>query len=200
MNKQIWFYVLPILFALVVGLNSTGAALVQPIVEAGAQSLEWTVVPSPTTNHLNAVAMVSIVDGWAMGDDGTILHWNGSNWKVVTSPTISRLNAVAMLSPVDGIVTHINKQLTDNPQILNESPYDKGWLFTIEPTTLRKNLKSLYFGEEAHNFISTERDKLFSMANEDMRISADGGESIADIFEGLEGKDWAEFVKVFLKT
>ncbi len=107
---------------------------------------------------------------------------------------------VQVLSPIDGVVSHINKQLVDNPELMNKSPYDEGWLFTIEPTKLRKNLKSLYYGEEAHSFISEEREKLFSMANDDMQISADGGESVEDIFEGLEGKDWAKFVKTFLKT
>ncbi len=107
---------------------------------------------------------------------------------------------VQVLFPVDGVITHVNKALLDNPELPNTSPYDEGWLFTIEPTNLRKNLKSLYYGEDAHTFISQEREKLFSMANDDMHISADGGESIEDIFDGLEGKDWAEFVKVFLKS
>ncbi len=105
-----------------------------------------------------------------------------------------------VLSPVDGIVTHINHRLLDNPELMNESPYNEGWLFTVEPTKLRKNLKGLYFGEDAHHFISEEREKLFAMANEDMQISADGGESVEDIFEELDEKDWAKFVKAFLKT
>jgi len=105
-----------------------------------------------------------------------------------------------VLSPVDGTVTHINHRLLDHPELVNESPYNEGWLFTVEPTKLRKNLKGLYFGDDAHSFITEEREKLFAMANEDMQISADGGESVEDVFEELDEKEWVKLVKAFLKS
>ena len=43
--------------------------------------------PSPTSLRLNVVDEISASDVWAMGDDGIILHWDGSNWSTVTSPT-----------------------------------------------------------------------------------------------------------------
>ena len=105
-----------------------------------------------------------------------------------------------VLSPINGIVTHINDQLSDNPDIVNESPYEKGWLFIVEPTKLRKNLKSLHYGEEAHKYMTEERERLFAMANDDLKIAADGGVSVEDIFEELEGENRAKFVKAFLRT
>lgn len=107
---------------------------------------------------------------------------------------------VQVLSPVDGVVTHINKELPEHPELMTASPYDEGWLCTIEPTSLRKNLKSLYYGEDARNFIRQERDKLFAMANDAMHTSANGDISVEDIFKNLEGKAWIEFAKVFLKS
>jgi len=38
------------------------------------------------------------------------------------------------------------------------------------------------------------------MAHEDFRVAADGGVSVEDISQELEGKNWAKFVKTFLKT
>jgi len=108
--------------------------------------------------------------------------------------------AAKVLSPMDGIVAHVNYKLQNQPDLTNESPYEKGWLFTIEPTRLRKNLKGLYYGQEAHNFINEEREKLFAMANEDFRVAADGGVSVEDISQELEGKNWTKFIKTFLKT
>jgi glycine cleavage system H lipoate-binding protein len=105
-----------------------------------------------------------------------------------------------VLSPIDGIVSHINNELLDQPELVNEFPYEKGWLFIIEPAKLRKNLKSLFYGEEAHKYLSEEREKLFSLANEDLRIAADGGVSVDDISGELKEKHWAKFVKIFLKT
>lgn len=36
-------------------------------------------------------------------------------------------------APVDGEVVAVNAALTDAPQTVNESPYDKGWLFRLRP-------------------------------------------------------------------
>lgn len=105
-----------------------------------------------------------------------------------------------VLSPIDGIVAATNDKLFDNPGLINESPFENGWLFVVEPTRLRKNLKGLYYGEDAHTFMNEERERLFSMAHDDLRIAADGGASVEDIFEELEGKNWAKVVKAFLKT
>jgi glycine cleavage system H protein len=35
-------------------------------------------------------------------------------------------------SPISGTITNINKQLEDNPEIINENPYDDGWLVEIK--------------------------------------------------------------------
>src|SRR5215216_1960186 len=84
----------------------------------------WKIVSSPNVgtgtygNRLNAVAVVSANDGWAVGfsphPSGTPLyirqtlieHWNGSKWSVVASPnptgkTWVVLNGVAALSAND---------------------------------------------------------------------------------------------------
>jgi glycine cleavage system H lipoate-binding protein len=105
-----------------------------------------------------------------------------------------------VLSPVDGIVSYVNDQLLDNPELLNKSPYEDGWLFIVEPTKLRKNLKGLHYGEEAHKFIGEERERLFDVTSDDLKVAADGGESVEDIFGELQGKDWAKIVKTFLRT
>ena len=105
-----------------------------------------------------------------------------------------------VLSPVDGIVSHVNHRLLDHPELINESPYQEAWVFIVEPTKLRKNLKGLYYGEEARRFLNEEKDKLFAMANEELRIVADGGESVTDIFSELKEEDRARLLKAFLRT
>ena len=109
-------------------------------------------------------------------------------------------DSAQLLSPIDGIVVGRNDQILKSPQLINGSPYEDGWLFVVEPTKLRKNLKQLHYGKEAHRFIQEEREKLFSIANEDLRIAADGGTSVEDIFGEFESKDWVVLVKTFLKT
>jgi len=70
-----------------------------PIANAEGAVLNWT---SPTTEHLHSVYMVSADDGWAVGEDGTIIRWDGTDWSTVTSPTMASLWSVFMVSSSDG--------------------------------------------------------------------------------------------------
>ena len=38
----------------------------------------------------------------------------------------------AVISPLTGIIIRINEDLDDTPEIINEEPYDKGWIYEIE--------------------------------------------------------------------
>lgn len=41
--------------------------------------------------------------------------------------------AADIYSPISGEVVEINEALLDNPQLVNEDPYGKGWLFRVRP-------------------------------------------------------------------
>ena len=42
--------------------------------------------------------------------------------------TVSELYA-----PISGKVVEVNEELADNPEFVNESPFDKAWMVVIEP-------------------------------------------------------------------
>lgn len=48
----------------------------------------------------------------------------------------SKKSVVDILSPFSGRVAIANRQLINNPALINQSPYDKGWLFTLETDDL----------------------------------------------------------------
>lgn len=41
--------------------------------------------------------------------------------------------AADVYCPISGEVVEINEALLENPQLINEDPYGKGWLFRIRP-------------------------------------------------------------------
>lgn len=45
--------------------------------------------------------------------------------------TVSELYA-----PISGKVVEINEDLSDNPEFVNESPYEKAWMIVIEPSDI----------------------------------------------------------------
>ena len=41
---------------------------------------------------------------------------------------------VGLPSPVTGTIVEVNKALERTPEVINEDPYDKGWLAVVEVT------------------------------------------------------------------
>jgi len=46
--------------------------------------------------------------------------------EVESTKTVSDL-----MAPISGTVTEVNSQLTDHPEILNQSPFEKGWILKV---------------------------------------------------------------------
>lgn len=40
-----------------------------------------------------------------------------------------------LYSPVSGTITEVNTEAVDNPEVVNQDPYGKGWLFKVEVTS-----------------------------------------------------------------
>ena len=53
-------------------------------------------------------------------------------------------------SPVGGEVLEINEKLLDEPEIINNSPYEEGWIFKIQPDDI-ESIKNLLTAEEYTN-------------------------------------------------
>jgi glycine cleavage system H protein len=63
-------------------------------------------------------------------------------------------------APVSGIVESSNQDLEDNPELINESPYEKGWMCKIKPSNLQEELKNLMKGESLIEFIKSEIERV----------------------------------------
>lgn len=59
--------------------------------------------------------------------------------------TVSELYA-----PISGTVVEVNEDLTDSPEFVNESPYEKAWMVVIEPTNM-SDVDNLMSAEEYEN-------------------------------------------------
>jgi glycine cleavage system H protein len=61
-----------------------------------------------------------------VGDEVTANETFGS---VESVKTVSELYA-----PVSGKVIEVNEDLSDNPEFVNESPFEKAWMIVVEPS------------------------------------------------------------------
>jgi glycine cleavage system H lipoate-binding protein len=108
---------------------------------------------------------------------------------------------VQVLAPIEGTVTHVNPAAIAHPEIINQEPYEEGWLFIVEPAHLKNDLKGLLFGPEANQWLLEEKDHLVQQIQTDIGATAlDGGMPAHDFSGHLNGKKWAHFVRRFLLT
>ncbi|NIR87006.1 glycine cleavage system protein H, partial [Candidatus Bathyarchaeota archaeon] len=58
--------------------------------------------------------------------------------------TVESVKAVSdLVAPLSGKIEQVNEEVSDKPELLNEDPYNKGWLLVISPTNLDAELKQL---------------------------------------------------------
>lgn len=77
-----------------------------------AQTTDINSVTSPTSVNLNSVFIVNNttetnnnlqeLNAWAVGDGGTIVHWDGNSWTTVSSPTSQNLYSVVFVNSTYG--------------------------------------------------------------------------------------------------
>lgn len=63
-------------------------------------------------------------------------------------------------APVSGKVESSNEALEDSPELINESPYGKGWIFKVSPTNLEQDLKNLMKTDNLTDFIKSEIERV----------------------------------------
>jgi len=64
--------------------------------------------------------------------------------------TVSELYA-----PISGKVVEINEELEDNPEYVNESPYEKAWMIVVEPSD-ESEIDDLLSDEQYQEFIDAD--------------------------------------------
>ena len=63
-------------------------------------------------------------------------------------------------APVSGKVEAVNETLEETPELVNESPYEKGWICKISPANLQEELKNLLTGNSLVEFIKSEINRV----------------------------------------
>jgi len=64
--------------------------------------------------------------------------------------TVESVKSVSdLVAPINGKIEEVNEEVVDNPQIINEDPYGKGWLIVVSPSNLDEDLKTLMNFEES---------------------------------------------------
>jgi glycine cleavage system H protein len=76
--------------------------------------------------------------------------------KGLVAATVESIKAVSeVYNPVSGTVIEVNKNLENSPEKINESPYDAGWLFKLNPTNLKEDIEHLLSSKQYLEYLSS---------------------------------------------
>lgn len=116
-------------------------------------------------------------------------------------------NLLRIYSPVSGEVVKANTRLISSPEILNEDPYESGWLCQVKPFKWVEETNTYYLAESATEWSVREIDRVkrflaASMtkysADPEKIILQDGGEIRDHPMDELPDKVWKDFQDNFL--
>ena len=60
----------------------------------------------------------------------------------------SQKTSIDLFSPISGTIEEINDMLENNPGIINQDPYDDGWIILLNPSDLEKEKLRLWSAEK----------------------------------------------------
>lgn len=113
--------------------------------------------------------------------------------------------AAPVAAPVDGVVASVNQPLAQRADALQSAPYDKGWICTLRPAHLARDLRHLLIDDESRRWLQGEVERLreFFAARpakslELGDLSPDGGQLTTGLLDKVDEETWDLFVDHFL--
>ena len=112
-------------------------------------------------------------------------------------------------SPISGEIVDCNLLLLEDPKLLNEDPYQQGWIYKIKPSRWIAETSSYYLAEEATNWSTKELERFKDFLATSVEryapdpskiILQDGGELIDQPLSELPAEVWQDFQRSFLGT
>jgi len=67
---------------------------------------------------------------------------------------------LSLYAPVSGVITKQNSTLISDTSLLNSSPYDRGWVYMIEPTNWFKEIQLLDIAGRYKDWLNTEFSRM----------------------------------------
>lgn len=116
-------------------------------------------------------------------------------------------HSLDVLSPVSGEVRQTNSELEKNPDLIQNDPYQLGWIYAIKPSNWKADTDSYYLAEDARNWAIQElerfKDFLAVSAAKIMPqpiglVLQDGGEIVEKPLSNFPQEVWNDFQNNFL--
>ncbi len=106
-----------------------------------------------------------------------------------------------LVAPVSGRVVQVNEHVEEDPDLINESPYEDGWVLKVKPTSLKENLRNLFSSDFARHWMKVLKHTFMNKyANEYALAMQDGGDLAPGFGMELSDEQWHEVTEEFFKN
>jgi len=112
-----------------------------------------------------------------------------------------------LYSPISGKIIFTNPLLFEQPELINEEPFDGGWICKIKPSNWQTETISYHLADDATDWTKNEIDKLkdfLALRTEkyspeaSMVIMQDGGELTDNLLSAMPAEIWVDFQREFM--
>lgn len=155
-----------------------------------------------------------------VGLDDLLVHLTGevqfsnlkkSGEKVKKGELLAEINQSGKLlkiySPISGEIIEANTQLANNPELLNQDPYVKGWMYKVKPISWVPDTNSYYLADDATIWATQELERFKDFLAQSVGkyspmpsnvVLQDGGELVDQPLSSLPNEVWQDFQTDFL--
>lgn len=108
---------------------------------------------------------------------------------------------IGMLSPVDGEVLAVNRAVADRPELLAESPYERGWLLQVRVPRPKVAFRNLLTGDLSRSWMTQAVERVRRMQAGDLGVvMPDGGVPVPGFMKQLDPEHWDVLARDFFLT
>jgi len=106
-----------------------------------------------------------------------------------------------MVSPTEGEVVAINEEVVNNPSLLRQDPYGRGWLVAVHVPDEESTTRNLVPKGLVREWMRESVERLYAhqptLAG---AVAADGGVPAEDLLRDMPGANWKELTGEFFLT
>jgi glycine cleavage system H lipoate-binding protein len=109
--------------------------------------------------------------------------------------------AAVMLAPAEGEIVAVNERAIENPNLVADDPYGKGWLLEIFSPDAEVSFRNLLSGSFAQRWMEESMSELRAMFAPSQPVTAlDGGTIVPKLGDDLTAEDWKEATERFFRS
>ncbi len=112
---------------------------------------------------------------------------------------------LCLKAPISGTIKSQNKELLSNSELLNNSPYEKGWVYMIEPSNWLVEIQFLSMWKKYNDWLKNEFTRLKEFLNDFVKptpeyspVLQDGGELKDGVLTEFGPEIWEDFQENFI--